>query len=311
MKLESLRIAQVLKIGAQLSSGELARVPAGGLFLDSCQRYLWVFSAAMAERESFRGQELFEGIEAYRFLLRVATGLESQILGETDIFGQLKTAFKKAEHLDAGLSFWLQKIFEDAKEIRSRHLENAGGASYGSLVRKHFEGNLGGITLLVGAGALGASIAPYLLASESLLIANRSPEKARILAEQLNADSSTSSSRAVSPVSMEDREAWASADRVIFCIPADSNDSTDRRRWLGAHCAVLHLGCLRAEAGAWAQVPGAAFLDDLFRLQKALGDIRSLQIAAAERGCDERAKLRGLGTSVSIAHGWEDLAVFA
>lgn len=326
MKIENLRVAQVLKIGAQLGQPPVQPSGCGVFFLDSCQRYLWVFSESPEFPESYGaplqsffedvpGLELFKGVDAYRFLLRVATGLESQILGETDIFGQLKAAWKnkKATALDVGVSFWLQKIFEDTKEVRARHLERVGGASYGSLVRKYFENQLGGVTLLVGAGALGASIAPYLLEGENLLVANRNIEKAQALADDL-------ASPVVSVVSIDDSEAWARADRVIFCIPADATRDAQRFEWfhynkLGGKSAgvrrVLHLGCMRAEGGVWTQVPGAAFLDDLFRLQKSLEDTRSLQLAAAERACDERAKLRGLGNSVSIAHGWEDLALFA
>jgi hypothetical protein len=302
MRLQSFRVAQVLKAGPKNEvQSEVGALPAGVLFLDSCQRYLWVFSDAQnVELELPPFAQFYEGIEAYRFLLRVATGLESQILGETDIFGQLKTAWKNSAAIDDGVSFWLQKIFEDTKEIRARHLEKVGGASYGSLVRKHFEGRLDGVTLLVGAGALGASVAPYLLESDELILVNRSFEKAVALKNSLNSDS-------VTVIAKENaRDAWLRADRVIVCIPGEPFDP----HAIGAR-QVLHLGCLRADAGEWKSLGNIAFLDDFFLLQKTLNDTRSIQIAAAERDCDERAKLRGLSASVSVSHGWEDLAVFA
>jgi hypothetical protein len=182
------------------------------------------------------------------------------------------------------------------------------------LVRRYFQlgsqaqgekaaGKLEGTTLLVGAGSLGAAVAPYLLESDRLWIANRSFEKASALATELSASQ-------VTAVELDDARAWAQADRVILCVPTDARRDDERAEWARGR-KVLHLGCLRADAGAWAQVPGATFLDDLFLLQKSQGEARSIQLAAAARSCDERAKLRGLGTSVSIAHGWEDLAVFA
>ena len=50
---------------------------------------------------------------------------------------------------------------------------------------------------------------------------------------------------------------------------------------------------------------------DITELCDALGVSRSEQVTQARRACAERAKLRALGSSLSIAHGWEDLAAFA
>jgi hypothetical protein len=52
-------------------------------------------------------------------------------------------------------------------------------------------------------------------------------------------------------------------------------------------------------------------LDDLFALEKSQGAVRSTQIIQAARACEEKAKLRSLGSSITIPHGWEDLALFA
>jgi hypothetical protein len=74
---------------------------------------------------------------------------------------------------------------------------------------------------------------------------------------------------------------------------------------------VVHLGLLEANAGAWKGVAGFHSLNDIFAMQDSLEQVRNTKILEARRECEERAKLRALGGSLSLAHGWEDLAVFA
>src|SRR4051794_29683584 len=95
-------------------------------FLDTCQRSLWVGNLNQIDPESLKQTkaEVYKGQAAYHFLLRVATGLASEVLGETDVFGQFKEAWKKNQSscncCNAGLGPWIQRLFEDTKEIRSR-----------------------------------------------------------------------------------------------------------------------------------------------------------------------------------------------
>jgi hypothetical protein len=329
MRLESFRVAHLRKIpnepalAASALSAISAQIGPGGLFLDSCQRVLWIYSddrdLNCPELASGR-LELHEGMDAYRLLLRVAAGLESAVVGETDIFGQLKEAWRKSLLLDQTVSFWLKKVFEDTKEVRAQHLEHLGGLTYGSLARKHFTANsaengLAGTTLLVGAGNLGATVAPYFTQGEELLILNRGIERAEALRLEVLALHPGARVRVIIPGGADEAEAWAQCTRAIVCIPADDGADAARveafRRGGSAGRTVLHLGCARAQAGAWSLIEGASFLDDIFRLQKSQGEVRSVRIALAKRACDERAKLRSLGGSMSIAHGWEDLALFA
>ena len=78
---------------------------------------------------------------------------------------------------------------------------------------------------------------------------------------------------------------------------------------------IIHLGALRKQCGAWLNVAGFHSLDELFALQKQQDEARTELFARAHRACAEKARLRGLpgspGGSVTLPHGWEDLAVFA
>src|SRR5687767_4775047 len=118
-----------------------------------------------AEAEA-AGYELHAGAGAYRFLLQLACGLESEIAGETEILGQVKQAWRDCEtsgdEMPRLLRPWMQRLLQDAKEIRSEYVVGLGSATYGSLVRRLLGGASHGPTLLLGAGQLAETILPFL-----------------------------------------------------------------------------------------------------------------------------------------------------
>ena len=336
MLLESLRVIHQLKAdlpdASDASNTQGASLVPGSLYLDSCQRRLWICDArTLAERKP-GALEIFEGVQAYQFLLRVSCGLESQIVGETDIFGQVKEVWKNAHGIDSGLKaylgFWMQKLFEDVKELRSRYVQNLGGASYGSLVRRILreKSGLKGPVLLVGAGQIASVVAPFLLDSHDspnskneLWLLNRSRERAQGLYQELISHLSEPDVSRVKVIEDTGTDAWARAVHVVICIPMSQNESTDLERasrWKQQQQEgipkglVIHLGALKNASGPWSTVEGFHSLDAIFDLQRSQGEMRSIQVARARHACEERAKLRNLGFSLSTAHGWEDLAAF-
>ena len=309
MLLSSFRVFHQLK---GVSSGQPPETLSRAFFLDSCQRRLWV---TLDSRVEAPGLECFEGEDAYEFLLRVACGLESQVIGETDVFGQLKEAwrvFSNAGGREASsLSPWFQKLFEDTKEIRTRFLHSSGGSTYGSLVRKVLPSRLQGPVLLIGAGRLAADIAPY-IAEFGIQVLNRSAVRTEAMISEVREKCPGVSIQMVG--SENERQVWSQVGAVIMCVPYGTKEDQIRQelsREYGGKLPILHLGGLCAEAGAWNRIEGLEFLDALFALEKSQGDLRRLQAERAFRACADRSKLRNLGASVSIPHGWEDLALFA
>ena len=297
----------------------------GTFFFDSCQRAMWIgFHDGRPRLAPPPGVECYSGEQAYLFLLRVATGLESAIAGETDVFGQLKEAWRSfekfAEQSEQGelardLGAWMQKIFEDTKEVRSRHLENLGGASYGTLARRL--PNLGEADRLfiVGAGSIARSVLPFLLQFR-LTLWNRTQSTAHELAAELR----TQGARHLDVVESE-ADGWRKATHALVCIPLDTTAEGDTLRialW-NTHDAtltaqkrlILHMGCLRGQSVAtWETLPEFRSLDNLFELRSAQAEARDLKLGLARRMCVERAQQRTLGGSLTMAHGWEDLGVF-
>lgn len=130
---------------------------------------------------------------AIKHVFSVACGLDSLVLGEPQILGQLKTAYREAH--DAGatgpyLHRLMQTAFSVAKRVRTQTRIGANAVSVASaavvLARTVFEQFENHTALLVGAGETIALAARHLHAHglRRIIVANRSIERAQELAEE-------------------------------------------------------------------------------------------------------------------------------
>lgn len=139
-----------------------------------------------------------EDDEAVRHLFRVASGLDSMVLGETEIVGQVKTAYEaaRAAHVTGQvLNRVFQKAFQTAKEIRSQTSIGRGAASVGSvaveLAERIFHHDLSlHKVIIIGAGQLGQTCVRHLAkkGARSILVSNRSFEQAIELAKEFGGE---------------------------------------------------------------------------------------------------------------------------
>jgi glutamyl-tRNA reductase len=263
---------------------------------------------------------LYQGAEAYGFLLRLATGLESEIVGETEIFGQIKQAWRDFETNDGArpLRPWMQRLLQETKEIRSEYVVGLGSATYGSLTRRLLGGRPEGTTLLLGAGQLAATILPYLDGTD-LLIHNRNPARAfAMLAEARERQGG--SVTVLDPGLEAELAAWREARDIILCVPADAERDIARAKVWRDHGAarggrLLHLGIRGTEGTAFDGLPNVATLDEMFSLRDSQAGQRTALLNRARKACIDKAQLARLddadgSRSGSSNHGWEDLAVF-
>jgi len=135
--------------------------------------------------------------DAMRHLFRVAASLDSMVIGEPQILGQVKQAYSVAREVGAvngELDRALQRTLTVAKKVRSQTRIGDTGVSIASvaveLARKIF-GTLEGKTLcLVGAGKMGQLAARHLMkqGASRLVLANRTQAAAQALATELNAE---------------------------------------------------------------------------------------------------------------------------
>jgi glutamyl-tRNA reductase len=261
--------------------------------LTTCQRDIDVFFPAPAELARDPAGEVFRGVEAYRALLEIATGLRSAIPGETNVFGQLRAAWRdylRADGVARGeFSALMEALFADTRAIRTSFLQDIGGSSYGTLTRRLLRSAPGGRVLIVGHGELARSVAPLLTGFELGVINRRRP-----------ADVPDSVRHVFDVAEAPAAVDWA--DHVVLCVPRDPELDT---RWLALLASrtalqVIHLGCRRGDAGAWAQVRGLLTLDDLFDLRVAQQDRRSRQLELARAACRTRALLRAAESHTAL-----------
>ncbi|MFT5110862.1 MAG: glutamyl-tRNA reductase [Parasphingorhabdus sp.] len=135
--------------------------------------------------------------DAVKHAFRVASGLDSMVLGEPQILGQMKDAFAVAHRAGATgkiLNRLFQHTFSVAKQVRT---DTAVGASAVSVayaavdLAKHIFSDLSEQTvLLIGAGETIELVARHLLVQgvKNIIVANRTIERAETLAQQINSE---------------------------------------------------------------------------------------------------------------------------
>ena len=135
--------------------------------------------------------------DAVSHLMRVASGLDSLVLGEPQILGQVKKAFADSQkgHLNASaLERMFQKSFSVAKRVRTETDIGASAVSVAfaacTLARQIFESLSTVTVLLVGAGETIELVARHLREHQvkKMIIANRTRERAQVLADEVGAE---------------------------------------------------------------------------------------------------------------------------
>ena len=136
----------------------------------------------------------YKGKEVMRHLCRVASGLDSMVLGETEIFGQLKKAYSVAQSSD-NTSKVLNKLFQSsfmiAKNVRTNSKITRGATSVGAagvdLAEKIFGDLKRCNVMVIGTGEMGQIVAKTLIGRgvKSLEVVSRSLENATQLAKEM------------------------------------------------------------------------------------------------------------------------------
>ncbi|OHD69995.1 MAG: glutamyl-tRNA reductase [Spirochaetes bacterium RBG_16_67_19] len=159
------------------------------------QRFLCSFKGVGEQREGlfYAAQEQ----QAVSHLFRVASGLDSMVLGENQILGQVKTAYHisaSRKHTGAVLNRLFHKCFEVGKSVRSETGINEGASSVGyaavELAGRIFSNLEEHPALLIGAGETGELVLQCLArrGSRHLCVVNRTPERAQALAAKYGAE---------------------------------------------------------------------------------------------------------------------------
>lgn len=135
--------------------------------------------------------------DAIRHLMRVSCGLDSLVLGEPQILGQVKQAYSESRDLnavDSAMDKLFQKTFSVAKRVRTETEigGNAVSVAYAActLAKHIFESLTQSTVLLVGAGETIELVAKHLASNgcNKMIVANRTRERAQGLAQEFGAE---------------------------------------------------------------------------------------------------------------------------
>jgi glutamyl-tRNA reductase len=141
------------------------------------------------------------GTDAINHIFHVGAGLDSQILGDYEIVGQLKTAVKFAKDqgfVGAFTERLINSVLQSSKQVKN-HTELSGGTvSVSFAAVQYIRNSVTNISnkkiLLLGVGKIGRNTCKNLvdyLETTNITLINRSPEKAAVLAAELGLRSAT------------------------------------------------------------------------------------------------------------------------
>ena len=225
----------------------------------------------LCELGSLRADELHPHLysqhddAAAQHLFEVAAGLDSAVLGESEILGQVRTAWQRAKD-ESGVRSTLDLLFRHAMRVGKRaRTETAIGRGTSSVSHAAVEmvtDRLGALTgrhvVVVGAGEMGVGVATALhkAGAGSITVCNRSPQRGSHLAGRVGG-------RAVGLDHL--RDALATADVVLACTASGQSvvtrDDVAASRRAGAPLLLVDIAVPRSIDRSVAQLDGVTLLD--------------------------------------------------
>lgn len=159
----------------------------GSFILSTCQRtmVLAMNHDPLKHAEKLPAHESVTGEAAYLYLLETICGLKSKLIGENEIVGQFKEAYKlyaSTTLKDNRLLTILEKLFKDAKDIRTQYLIGISQKTYASLTRRHFQKARALHVVIVGSGMLAEDLINQLKKKVRVSLCARNTERVNELA---------------------------------------------------------------------------------------------------------------------------------
>ena len=139
---------------------------------------------------------ILKSTEAVNHIFKVGTGLDSQILGDFEIIGQIKKSFYLSKKASVKLNFLerlLNSVIQSSKRIKNETKISSGAASISYASVKYLLDNVSNISnkkiLLFGSGKIGRNTCENLVKhtkNKNIFLINRTKEKAELIGSKLN-----------------------------------------------------------------------------------------------------------------------------
>ncbi len=206
----------LIHIQGQISEHPL-KVDPSAFILQTCQRAI-VIQTTPLESLALANLDIFEGKDAYEFLLETICGLKSKLLGESEIVAQFKEAFSNYlanEQRSSVILRVLEKLFKDAKQIRREYLLKIGQQSYAGIARRIIQTKVDTDSVLIlGSGQLARDVIKQLEKKYQIYISARNTSKVSQIQNEF-------SGRNIKTVDWSNKDSYQSFTTIINTIGAD------------------------------------------------------------------------------------------
>jgi glutamyl-tRNA reductase len=216
-------------------------------------------------REVERHLVTLEDREAALHMFRVASGLESMVLGEAQVLGQFKGAHRVATDagtVDARLDYVMRRAISTAKRVRTDTSLGRGAASLSEVAVECARASCGDLegkgVLLVGAGKMSRLAAERLRDQGARIMTTSRGESSRRLARAVGAEPVALA--ALEDVAAEVDVIIASTDSAGIVLDAGAIEALQRRRARRPLC-IVDMAVPRDIDAAAAAVPGVTLID--------------------------------------------------
>jgi glutamyl-tRNA reductase len=266
-------------------------IPPGVPVWRTCLREVLFSQAADALEDADAGAATLLDGRAYRLLLEILCGLQSPMIGETQVVAQFKGFLAELPREHAWIRRTGQRLLADARQVRTAHLQGLGSRSYGSAVRKCIGPSE--LPVLIGTGKLAAEILPYIA------------EPGRTV-HQWGRVSEAPPRQDVCYRSLQSLNSFAGTDLPAVMIVAAPAPSSTIARAAAAYRSLVRVVDLRAEAETDPFTGETITLRDLFALMNDPNRFVLTQIEAARAEIADRSRRFEQRDEVR-PFGWDDL----
>lgn len=162
--------------------------------LQTCQRTLYISNKETHDLSN-HSDNVETGKDGYDLLLRIICGLKSKLIAENEIVSQFKDAYRdyaESNYKDTKVLLFLEKLFRDAKEIRSNYLIGLSQKTYSALTRKEIlKDKEVNSVVIMGSGALAEDMINQLKKKTDVFVCARNTQKVNELCKQHDVKSIT------------------------------------------------------------------------------------------------------------------------
>jgi glutamyl-tRNA reductase len=251
-------------------------------------------------------RDMFNGDQAYIFLLETICGLKSEVLAEYEVVGQFKEAYQEYANLpfrNTNTLTLLEKLFQDSKKIRTEHLSEIGQLSYAGIARKLVHSRMSeGDVLIVGSGTLAVDLIKLLKKKHRVFLTARNLDKASELCM----------THSIDMISWLDYETYKKFDSIVNTVGCNDilfDDDFFQSSHVNARDSKLFidLGSPSVIKTHLSESDGVLRLEDIFRQSAKMNIEKMEKIRCAKESIVRLCENRRKSFSMSHPFGWEEL----